>query len=80
MAPQTFGFEKPVYFVSVSRWGIGLLLLSGIKRIGQFIGRLRAPAKTGDVDHAFGGGHHRTTNFFNMAFMAFAAKPGCVFH
>ena len=80
MTSQTFGFEKSVYFVFVSRWRVGLLLLTGIKGIGQFIGRLCAPAKTGDVDHAFGGGHYRAVDFFNMAIMAFATKPGCIFH
>ena len=55
-------------------------MLTGIKGIGQFIGRLCAPAITGDIDHAFGGGHYRAADFFNMAIMAFATKLGSIFH
>ena len=80
MASQTFGFEKSVYFVFVCKWRVGLLLLSGVKGIGKFIGRLCAPAITGDMDLACGGGHYRAAAFFYMAIMAFATQLGCVFH
>ena len=36
--------------------------------------------KTSYVYHTFGGGHHGSTDFVDMTFMAFPTKSGCVFH